>query len=449
MPRTREKLALDSARRMLHHGAFARVANLLAPLHDAEVADFLARIPLDDRRRLVGHLPPAQLARVLEVMPGDAVAETISELDENALARMLSGLERAQAASVLRSLPADKREAALQRMDERVTGAFGELLAYPEDSVGAIMRPDPFALDENLEVSEAVEIIRRIGTDMPLYAYVVDERRHLVGVLSFRQLLIAAQNLRLRDIMTPDPISIGPEEPQKEAAALVSRYDFVALPVVDEDNRLLGVVAVDEVLDMLQEGATEELYKMAGLGAGDRVFAPVVRSVRMRLPWLTINLVTAILAASVVAVFQDSIDRVVVLAVFMPIVAGMGGNAATQSLTVVIRGLALGELAPGEGLRAVLKEGATTLLAGLLLGLSMGLLAFVYRGDPVLGMVLGAAMIVNMFVAGLAGASVPMILKVLRVDPAIASSVVVTTFTDCCGFAVFLGLATVVLAHLA
>src|SRR5262245_42187952 len=400
MPRTREKLALDAARRMLHRGVYARVANLLAPLHEAEVAEFLAHASLENRRRLAGLMPPARLQRVLEAMPSEVLAETVADLEESTLTRLLSGMTRAQAAAVLRSLPEEKRDAVLQAMDESASGAFGELLAYPEGTVGAIMRPDPFALNEDLTVSEAVERIRRIGEEAPLYAYVVDDRRHLVGVLSFRQILIAQANRCLREIMTPDPISTHPEEPQEEAAALISRYDFVALPVVDEENRLLGVVAVDDILDMLQERATEEMYKMAGLGSGDRVFAPVSRSMRMRLKWLTVNLGTALLAASVVKLFQGTSDRATMLAVFMPTVAGMGGNAATQTLTVVIRGLALGELTLHEGVRAVVKEGTTNLGLGVLQGALIAVVTLVYPANLVLSLVLAVAMIANMFVAG-------------------------------------------------
>ncbi len=448
MPRTKERLALDSARRMLHHGAYSRVVNLLGPLHDAEVANFLAHVPLDDRRRVVRALQPAKLQRVLAVMPSDALAETLADLDDKTLTRLLSGMPRAQAAGVLRSFPDSTRETVLQAMDEVSSGAFGELLAYREGSVGAIMRPDPFALDEELKVSEATDTLRRIQGEVPLYAYVVDERRHLVGVLSFRQLLIASPERRLREIMTPDPISIRPEEPQEEAAALISRYDFVALPVVDEEHRLLGVVAVDDIVDMLQERATDELYKLAGLGTGDRVFAPVLRSVRMRFPWLAVNLATAFLAAAVVALFRTTIEKAAILAAFMTIVAGQGGNAATQTLTVVIRSLAVGELTLSEGLRAVAKESVTNLLLGLGIGVLTGMMAIPYHPSVVFCLVLMTAMIVNMLVAGLSGAAIPLLLRALRIDPALASGVIVTTFTDCCGFGTFLGLATMLLRYL-
>lgn len=448
MPRTKEKLAIDTARRMLHHGAYGRVANLLATLHDVEVADFLERLPLDDRRKLVGYVQTERLPRILAEMSGATIAETVETLDPKGLTRLIIELPREQAAGVLRALPDERREQVLQSMDEPLSLAVSELLSYEPGTVGAIMRPNPFALDENLQVIEAVEALRRVGDDAPLYAYVIDRRRHLVGVLSFRQLLIASPDRRLRQIMTPEPISTRPEDPQEEAAALVSRYDFVALPVVDENNRLLGVVSVDDILDMLQDRATEEMYKMAGLGSGDRVFSPAMRSVRMRLPWLVINLGTAIVAASVVAVFQNAIDRVVLLAVMMPIVAGMGGNAATQSLTVVIRGLALGELTLREGLRAAFKEGATSLLLGLMIGIIAGVLAWARYQDLALSLILGSALLVNMFIAGLAGVAVPLVLRAMRVDPALASGVMVTTITDCCGFGVFLGLATLLLGVL-
>jgi len=238
-------------------------------------------------------------------------------------------------------------------------------------------------------------------------------------------------------------------EPQDEAAAVVSRYDLVAVPVVDEDHRLLGVVTVDNIVDLIQAKATEDLFKMAGLGSDDRVFCPPSRSIRKRLPWLFINLLTAFLAASVVGLFQNTIQAAVILAVFMPIVAGMGGNAATQTLTVVIRGLAIGEVTSRDALRAILKEGSVNLAIGAILGAFMALTAVIYKGNPYLGFVLGAAMVCNMMVAGVAGALIPLALRVLKIDPALASGVIVTTFTDCCGFFSFLGLATLLISRLA
>jgi magnesium transporter len=252
---------------------------------------------------------------------------------------------------------------------------------------------------------------------------VIDKRGYLVGVVSYRMLLLARKDALLGNIMKTDVSAVRVSEPQEEAAALISRHDLVAVPVVDDDHRLLGVVTVDDIIDLIQAKVTEELYKMAGLGPDDRVFCPPSRSIRKRLPWLFINLLTAFLAASVVGMFQSTLQAAVILAVFMPIVAGMGGNAATQTLTVVIRGLAVGEVTVRDGARAILKEGSVNLAIGLVLGVFMAVTAFVWKGNAVLGLVLGTAMVCNMMVAGLAGAVIPLALRVLRIDPALASGV--------------------------
>jgi magnesium transporter len=235
---------------------------------------------------------------------------------------------------------------------------------------------------------------------------------------------------------------------QEEVARQVASYNLLAIPVVDEESKLVGVITVDDVIDVIKDEATEDIYRLAGVATDERVFTPPLESLRKRLPWLAVNLVTAFIAASVVSLFQGTIGKVVALAVFMPIVAGMGGNAATQTLTVVVRGLALGELSWANSRKALLKESAVGIGNGLALGVLAALVAWMMRGDIVLGGVLALAMVINLFVAATAGTLIPLGLRALRVDPALASSVFITTLTDVAGFASFLGLATVFLKYL-
>jgi magnesium transporter len=235
---------------------------------------------------------------------------------------------------------------------------------------------------------------------------------------------------------------------QEEVARLVASYNLLAIPVVDESNKLVGVITVDDVIDVIKDEATEDLYRMAGVSSDERVFTPPAESVRKRLPWLAVNLATAFLAASVVAIFQGTISQVVELAVFMPIVAGMGGNAATQTLTVIVRGIALGEVNWGNSRKALLKEASVGVANGLALGAVAAAAAWFMKGDPILGLILGGAMVINMFVAATAGTLIPLGLRALKVDPALASSVFITTLTDIFGFASFLGLATLFIRYL-
>jgi len=248
--------------------------------------------------------------------------------------------------------------------------------------------------------------------------------------------------------MTADVISARVDTDQEEVARSVASYNLLAIPVVDEENKLAGVITVDDVIDVLKDEATEDIYRLAGVAGDERVFTPARESLRKRLPWLGVNLVTAFLAAAVVGLFEGTIERVTALAIFMPIVAGMGGNAATQTLTVIVRGIALGELTWANSRKALLKEAAVGIGNGVALGIVAALVAWVTRGNPVLGLLLCAAMIINMFVAATAGTLVPLGLRAANVDPALASSVFITTMTDVFGFASFLGLATLFMRYL-
>jgi len=277
---------------------------------------------------------------------------------------------------------------------------------------------------------------------------VVDDRHHLVGVTSLRRLLLVAPATPLKRIMTSDLISARVDTDQEEVARQVASYNLLAIPVVDEENKLVGVITVDDVIDVIKDEATEDIYRLAGVSGDERVFTPAGESLRKRLPWLGVNLVTAFLAASVVGLFEGTIQQVTALAVFMPIVAGMGGNAATQTLTVIVRGIALGELSWVNSRKALLKEAVVGIGNGVVLGVVAALVAWITRGSPVLGILLCAAMIINMFVAATAGTLVPLGLRAANIDPALASSVFITTMTDVFGFASFLGLATIFLRYL-
>jgi magnesium transporter len=282
---------------------------------------------------------------------------------------------------------------------------------------------------------------------MVFYLYVIDVRRHLVGVVSLRRLLLVPPSTPLKRIMTTDLISARVDMDQEEVARLVASYNLLAIPVVDEENKLVGVITVDDVIDVIKDEATEDVYRLAGVTGDDRVFTRPYESLRKRLPWLQVNLVTAFIAASVVALFEGTIGRWSALAVFMPVVAGMGGNAATQTLTVIVRGIALGELTWANTRKALLKEAAVGVANGIGCGLVAGLVVWIWKGSPALGVIIGAAMIINMFVAATAGTLIPLALRAMKVDPALASSVFITTLTDVFGFLSFLGLGTLVLRH--
>jgi magnesium transporter len=451
-PQRRIDVVLDSVKRLLRIGATANLLNLLQKQHPADLAQVFGSL-LDTERQAVFSLLVERSPRV--------AMETVSEMGAEEGAKLLTGRSAEEVAKLLQELPSDDAAAlidylpqelqaeVLELMRRRESQEVESLLEYGEQTAGRIMNPQVFALNEDLTVGEAITALQSArDVEMVFYLYVVDERRHLVGVTSLRRLLLVSPETPLKRIMTPEVTSVRVDTDQEEVARLVASYNLLAVPVVDETNKLAGVVTVDDVIDVIKDEAAEDLLRLAGVSGDERIETPVSEAIRKRLPWLGINLVTAFVAASVVAAFEGTIQQVTALAVFMPIVAGMGGNAATQTLTVIVRGLALGEVSFNSARKALAKEAAIGLSNGVVLGLVAAGVAWLTKQDPMLGLVLGMAMLVNLFVAATAGTLVPLGLKALKVDPALGSSVFITTFTDMVGFAAFLGLATVFLRYL-
>jgi magnesium transporter len=445
-------LALDSVRRLLRIGASANLLNLLQKQHPADLAQIFTELPDKEREAAFSLLADRNgrlaMEAVSELGP-EAGAKLLATRPAEEIARLAQEIPSDDAAALIDYLPEDLSAAVLDLMRPKESGVVENLLEYDEQTAGRIMNPHVFALNEDMTVGEAIaEIQGNRDVEMVFYLYVVDDRRHLVGVVSLRRLLLVSPETPLKRIMTADLISARADMDQEEVARQVAAYNLLAIPVVDEENKLVGIITVDDVIDVIKDEATEDIYRLAGVVGDERVFTPAPESLRKRLPWLGINLGTAFMAASVVGLFTGTIDALPVLAVFMPIVAGMGGNAATQTLTVIVRGIALGELSWANSRKALLKEAAVGIGNGVALGIVAALVAWLTKGDPVLGMVLGAAMVINMFVAATAGVLIPLGLRAAAVDPALASSVFITTLTDVFGFLSFLGLATIFAQYL-
>jgi magnesium transporter len=362
----------------------------------------------------------------------------IGRLEIDDMLELVAGLPEERRAEVVAHLPAGRRE------------ELENAQRHPPSSAGRVMTTRFVALDEKLTAQQAIDRIRALGdeTGSIFYLYVVDDAGRLRGVVPLRRLVSAPPERSVAELMIPDPVSVRAGADQEQAAQLVARYDLLALPVVDAEERMLGVITVDDVIDVIHEEATEDMYLLAGLSEEDRVFTPALGSVRRRLPWMLANLATCFLAAWVVGLFERTLEQVVALAIFMPVVAGMGGNGGVQAVTVITRGIALGEIEFSTGLRAVGKELAVGLLIGLVTGLVTAGFAWLWQGSPWLGLALVLAMVVTLGVAGLSGAAVPLLLKALRLDPALGAGVIVTTFTDVFGFFSFLGIATLLLERL-
>jgi magnesium transporter len=445
-------LVLDSVKRLLRIGATANLLNLLQKQHPADLAQVFGTLHDNERQAvfsvLVERNPRLAMETVSEMGP-EPGALLLATRSAEEIAKLLQEIASDDAAALIDYLPEELSNEVLELMRPRESGQVESLLEYGEQTAGRIKNPSVFALSEDLTVGESIIALQSSrDVEMVFYLYVVDARRHLVGVTSLRRLLLVSPETPLKRIMTADLIAVRVDTDQEEVARQVASYNLLAVPVVDEENKLVGIITVDDVIDVIKDEATEDLYRLAGLSGDERVTTPPFEALRKRLPWLVVNLVTAFLTVSVVALFQDTIARVTALAIFMPVVAGMGGNAGMQTLTVIVRGLALGELSWGNARKTFFKEAAIGLGHGLVLGLLAAGVVWVTTREPMLGLLLAMAMVCNMFVATVAGTLVPLGLKAMRVDPALASSVFITTFTDVVGFASFLGFATIFLRYL-
>ena len=453
MPQRKLDVVLDSVKRLLRMGATANLVNLLHKQHPADLAQLFSDLPEKDRQSafslLVERNSRLGMEALSELGP-EAGAALLAGRTPEEIVKLTQELPSDDAAAVIDYLPEELSAAVLELIQKRPAGGeVGELLEYAEQTAGRIMNPKVFALSEDVTASEAISALQGSrDVEMVFYLYVIDVRRHLVGVVSLRRLLLVPPATPLKRIMTTELISVRADMDQEEVARQVASYNLLAIPVVDEENKLVGVITVDDVIDVIKDEATEDVYRLAGVAGDDRVFTPASESLRKRLPWLVINLGTAFLAASVVGIFESTIGVVTALAVFMPVVAGMGGNAATQTLTVIVRGIALGELTWSNTRKALFKEAVVGIGNGVACGLVGALVVWLFKGDPVLGGILALAMIINMFVAATAGTVIPLSLRALKVDPALGSAVFITTLTDVFGFLSFLGLGALFLRYL-
>ena len=431
----------------LESGDKAHVRKLTRDLHEADLADLLEVLRQDDRANLIealgdefkaAALPELEEAvrdQVLEEMPPEQVAEALQELESDEAVYLLEDLDRAEQQNILSKLPHFER-LALQRS-----------LEYPEDSAGRMMQTDLIAVPPFWSVGQTIDYMRE-ADDLPERFYeifVVDPAYHLIGCVALNKILRSKRPTQMEAIIDEEMHPIPVATDQEDVAHRFERYNMNSAPVVDDDGRLVGVITADDIVEVVQEEASEDILAMGGVG-DESVADTVWETTRLRFSWLVANLITAILASVVISFFEATIQQMVALAVLMPIVASMGGNAGTQTMTVAVRALATHDLGPANAIRVIWRECAVGLLNGLLFAVIMAAIAIFWFGSDGLGLVIGVAMVVNLFAAALAGILIPLGLDALDLDPAIASGVFVTTVTDVVGFFAFLGLAALWLA---
>jgi magnesium transporter len=419
--------------------AFVALAHELEP---ADLADILAELNDDERVRVVRALPPELSGEALAEMPEEAHAEeTLVALAPAQAAEILEELEDDDAADLLRELDPEQQERILAEVEDR--SEVDRLLRYDEESAGGRMTTHVVTVRDTDTAAQALEAIRRQAEQVEDFyqIFVVDGARRLAGIAPLRDLVINPPERPVRDFMTGAEHSVRPEVDQEEVARVMARYNLESVPVVDHAGRLLGRVTFDDVIDVVEAETTEDILRFGGAAGNEELTGRWHDAVRSRLPWLYVNLITAFLAAAVVYFFQDTVQRLVTLAVWMPIIAGMGGNAGTQALAVTVRRLALGRVRPEQSARVLAKELLVGLVNGLAVGVVVAVVAVIIGEGAGLGFVVFLALSGNLLVAGFAGAFIPVVLERAGVDPAVASSIFVTTFTDTCGFLLLLGLA--------
>ena len=420
-----------------------KLKELLHFTYPIDIATAITKFDQNELLLFLNLLSAKEIATILEEAEEELQQNIIRLLDLEKVVMIFAYMSSDDIADILGILGINQRKELLIKMKESDSTEIQMLLGYGPETAGGIMTTQYIALRNNLSVKEALQKIKVIGpkTEVIEILFIINESNELIGSADLRDILVATDETTLEEIMDENVLHVFPETDQEEVSLIVSKYDLKALPVVNRNKSILGIVTVDDVIDVIVEEQTEDLFMLSGVSKDEKVGSKLSSSVRRRLPWLFLNLITAFLASFTVGLFEDVIVQVVALAAAMPIVAGMGGNAGSQTLSIVIRSIALGEVDIKEDWKVVFKEITLGLINGLATGLVTGLILFIRYDNLYLGLIILAAMIGNLMIAGFFGFIIPLILKKFKLDPAISSSIFLTTATDVFGFFLFLGLA--------
>lgn len=425
-----------------------KAAEAVASIHPADRADLYERLDPELREAFLSVLSSEAMGELLEYLEEEVRERVVERMPRVSLARVLDKTSQDTAVDVLRTLAPAEMARVLSAMT--TASEITPLLEHADESAGGLMTRGYVALHPEMTTQQAITFLRlrKPVVEEAYYLYVLDAANRLLGVVNLRELLISDLDTPIVDVMTKDSITVEADTDQEEVARLIQHYRLRALPVVNEQGVLSGIVTADDAMEVASEEATEDMYRMVGLLSDDSVYAPVMVSARRRIPWLGINVIAVFLAAAIVAAFEDTIAKAAALAIFMPVVAGLGGNSGIQSITIVVRGMALGEIKTEDAMRVLMKEAVIGLVKGVIFGLTIGLVAWAWQAEPWWGLVVGLALMLNMLVAGLLGAVIPLGLRALRLDPAVASGIFLTAFTDVMGFLFLLGLGALLIDKL-
>ena len=438
---------MDAIRVAVEEGAQGKLAELLDPLHAADIADLLEQISPADRQSLIAVWGKDFDADVLAEVEEGTRDDLLEELPDEILSEAIKELDTDEVVYLVEDLDEPEKERVLDALDDSDRAAVLSSLEFPENSAGRMMQRDFVMAPTHWTVGDAIDHMRA-SDDLPEQFYdvvVTDPRLRPVGTVALSQIMANKRDIKIATLMDEEFFTLPADQTREDVGYAFSQYHLVSAPVVDDDGRLVGIITIDDAVEAMAEERDEDMMRLAGVGAEEELSDTVWETTMQRFPWLFVNLITAILASMVISAFSGTIETLVALAVLMPIVASMGGNAGTQSMTVAVRALATRDLTPANAWRIIFREGLVGLLNGIAFALIIGVVGVIWFGSPMIGVVLGIAMVGNLFVAGLAGILIPILLDRLKIDPALASGAFVTTVTDIVGFFAFLGLAALVL----
>jgi magnesium transporter len=433
MSTDRDRILVDSIKRLLRRGAASHLGKIVNKTHAADLSVVFRSLSLAEQRKLFGLISDVEQKGILfSELDEDTFQDLIEDMKIEDIVKILESMPADDVADIIGRLPEEKSQTILDKMKKAESEEVEDLLRYEDDTAGGIMVPDFIALREDVTAREAIESLQTEHSDveMAFYLYVVDEYGKLVGVSSLRQLVVVSPETLLKEFMTTDVFSVQTDMDQEEVARLVARYDILAVPVVDGSNRLMGIVTVDDVIDILRKEATEDILKMAGAGEEFVETKTIFKSTRIRLPWLFASCLGGIFAFFIIGEYESSLSKIAYLAAFIPVIMGMGGNIGTQSSTIVVRGLATGRINVRDIWPVVFKELSIGLILGLVYGLLIGSVAQFRYSMEALALSVALAVICSMSIAALVGSLVPMGFARINIDPAVATGPLVTTAID-------------------
>ncbi|HID96428.1 MAG TPA: magnesium transporter [Candidatus Latescibacteria bacterium] len=426
------------------------ISALFANLAPPDIADLIDGLDVEKARFVFEILQPPISSEVIRKVNDSTREDLLKELSQDRLVRIIGEMESDDAADLIRQLPPDRAQGVLGSLEKKHSEEIRELLKYEEDTAGGLMELEIVAVNQGATVGEAIEAIRKAADQMEnIYnVYVVDPKKRLVGVLPLGRLILARSEQKVSEIMNRDVISVRQGTDQEDVANIFQKYDLSALPVVDEDGKLVGRITVDDIVDVIQEEASEDISKMAGTTEDEITERSSLKIAGIRLPWIITSLVGGIVSASILSSFKETLGQLLALAFFIPVITAMGGNIGVQSASITVRGIALGDINPAKISLRLLREGRVGLVMGFICGSVIGIVALAWEGSPVLGIVVGTAMFCAINVAAIMGTLVPLIFKRIGVDPAIATGPFVTMSNDITGLLIYFGMATLMLRWL-